>query len=229
MTRMLPARPTGYARLVSIGGDVFSGTPEDLRRRDQAETHIARLHAAGFEQLNWDALELVDGLLVNEQGRAWRRALGERRDGRDAALDAYVIGDDGFPVWLERPESGPTTREELELAQQEREAALAARAEEAEAERQRRRALPQVAITLNDVEREFADMTLASAAAAIDDAGGKLSVHDRALVVKVPLVDPHMLRCAAYLHRGEAAVLAALKSRKPLPDARISPSGKPLP
>jgi len=100
---------------------------ENVQRRAQADLNReVRLRVAMQsgkpELLRSDLKPAHLGLLEHvETGEVFAVSQGEQ-DGEFHTFDAYFIGRDGSPVFLQRPASGPTSRAELDAQRAEQEA-----------------------------------------------------------------------------------------------------------
>jgi hypothetical protein len=199
-------------------------------RRKAKAAEVESLRACGFQVFAWDDLtEAPDGWLADADGRLWRAAHGEPLDGWQPDVHAAALG----RGWLAPAARGePRTLTELEagVAAREAQQAQAARRAAQALEEQRKLAQPVTAAQLEGAPH----MTLAEAAQAVEAAGGRLELsrEDRLVVCLRPGWTSYTSRlatAAAVLYAAEGVVVAALKAKRALPDAEVTPNGALLP
>jgi hypothetical protein len=208
------------------GGGTLWGWGEPSEQEMHQARKAAELEklAEKYEQLG--AMQSVGrGLWASADGRLWQpdRAIeGHSADG------AFAIDQALEPVWFQRPKQGPRTVAELEV-RREREAKAADRQErerQAQLKALRKTALP---VTFGQVETSARGVTLAEAARRIANVGGTVEVEGGRLVVSLPPSVPGgvglVLVFCRMLYAAEDVVTAALKSKAPLPEREVLPSG----
>jgi hypothetical protein len=202
---------------------------EAAAKREVQAAELASLRARGFTIYEWDDLrEVGDGWLADADDRLWRAQRGEPVvEGFRPGQHAVGLGPGrGYLRTPERDE--PPSLAELEKRQAAAEAAQAESQRKAQADFEARQAeAPPVTATRLAGRRA---LTLRDAGEVVARAAGRLEVRGGRLVVSLPMdATSSTLAAAGLLYDAEAVVADAVKAKRELPDAEVTPAGALLP